>query len=161
MDLRDIEEIRNEADQLGIKYAPNLGAAKLQAKIDEKYAELENETNGEVEVAEVKADDEGDKEDTPKKAVKMDARAIIREQEKANKKTKIVKVSMVDKRESSYATSVYYSTGGVGMRIPLDTFCEVPVILIKLIEDAKSLVHAEVDGNTVSKYQKKFVVEYK
>jgi len=159
MELRDIEEIREEADQLGLKYAGNIGAEKLQAKVDEEYARLENETNGPTVTAEeVVEEDEAEEKPANKK---MDARAIIREQEKANKKTKVVTVSMVDKRESSYATSVYYSTGGVGMRIPLDIPCEVPIILIRLIEDAKSLIHTEVDGNTVSKYQKKFVVEYK
>ena len=78
-----------------------------------------------------------------------------------NRKTKIVKIAMVDKRESAYATSAYFSTGDIAMRVPLDIWVEMPIILIKMAEDAQALVHIESGGLTTSKFQKKYVVEYK
>jgi len=39
----DIEELKNEATQLNIKFHPNITAVKLQARIDEKYEELSKE----------------------------------------------------------------------------------------------------------------------
>ena len=35
----DIEELKKEAEQLGIQFAPNIGAEKLKAKIEAKKAE--------------------------------------------------------------------------------------------------------------------------
>jgi hypothetical protein len=93
---KTIEELKQEADSLGITYQKNIGADKLQAKIDEHDAKLQAELDGEAEVSE-----------TPKtsgtKGTLSKAEAIkkIKEQERANLETKVVKISMVDKREVS------------------------------------------------------------
>ena len=153
---RTLEELKEEADALGIKYSANIGAAKLQEKIDEYDAKLDTEVNGVVEPVKVAVDV------TPgKKLSEVEARLEIKNLEDANKLCKVVKISMVDKRESAYATSAYFSTGDSAMRVPLDVFVEMPIILIKMAEDAQALVHIESGGITTSKFQKKYVVEYK
>ena len=153
---RTLEEIKEEADALGIKYSANIGAAKLQEKIDEYDAKLDTEVNGVVEPVKVAA------EVIPgKKMTEIEARLAIKALEDENRKTKVVKIAMVDKRESAYATSAYFSTGDIAMRVPLDVFVEMPIILIKMAEEAQALVHIESGGLTTSKFQKKYVVEYK
>ena len=151
---RSIEELKEEADALGIKYSANIGAAKLQEKIDEYDAKLDTEVNGVVEPVKV-ATSEG------KPMNDFEARLAIKVLEDANKQSKVVKISMVDKRESAYATSAYFSTGDIAMRVPLDVFVEMPAILIHMAETAQALVHIESNGVTHSKFQKKYVVEYK
>ena len=85
----------------------------------------------------------------------------IKEQEKENLQTVVVKLSMVDKREASTATHAYFSTGDHGMTIPLDVFVELPKILVAMAEDARAVTHIEQNGSVVTKLQKKYVVEYK
>lgn len=153
---RTLEELKEEADALGIKYSANIGAAKLQEKIDEYDAKLDTEVNGVVEPVKVAAD-----VTSGKKMSEIEAKLAIKALEDENKKTKVVKIAMVDKRESAYATSAYFSTGDIAMRVPLDVWVEMPIILIKIAEDAQALIHIESGGLTTSKFQKKYVVEYK
>ena len=159
-EISKLDELKAEADQLGIKYSPNIGVEKLQAKIDDKMAELETEadesTDEEVNVVEDVELTKDQKVDAKKAAL-----LEIRKQEKENRKPVVVKIQMVDKREASYATSAYFSTGSTAQNIPLDEWVEMPKILVKQAEQAESLVHVEKDGVTVPKMQKKYVVEYK
>lgn len=154
--MKTIEELREEADALGIKYNANISAAKLQEKLDEYDAKLDAEVNGVVEPVAVAAEPK-----TGKAKNEFEARLEIKRLEDENRKTKVVKIAMVDKRESAYATSAYFSTGDIAMRVPLDVWVEMPIILIKMAEDAQALVHIESGGVTTSKFQKKYVVEYK
>jgi hypothetical protein len=158
--MEDIEKLKQEADSLGITYQKNIGAEKLQAKIDEHDAKLQAELDGE-------AGQSAKVSETPKtsgtKGALSKAEAIkkIKEQERANLETKVVKISMVDKREVSTATTVYFSNGSVGMRIPLDMWVEVPIALIRLVDDAKAVDHIEANGQTTHRLTKKYVIEYK
>ena len=148
---KTIEDLKLEADTLGIQYSAQIGAAKLQAKIDEYY---ENESKS--------ADIAIPNELTAKAAnSRIEALRIIKEQELENSKTVIVKITMVDKREASTATEAYFNNGDLAMRVPLDVFVEMPKALVTMAEDAQALIHMEVNGNSVSKMTKKYVVEYK
>ncbi len=154
---KTIEELKQEADELGITYSPNIGVAKLAAKIEEWYAKESAENSTPVQVIE-----ETKEEATSRVASsKVDALRVIKQQERKNLESTVVKISCVDKREASVATHAYFSTGDVGMNIPLDVFVEIPKILVYLAETARALVHVEQNGETVSKLQKKYVVEYK
>lgn len=153
---KPIKELKQEADELGITYSANIGAAKLASKIEEWYAKESAENTTPVEIDETK------QEAMDRKALaKQEALKIIKAQEKANMETKVVKISMVDKREASIATHAYFSTGDISMNIPLDVFVEMPKILIYMAERAKAMTHIEQNGETVTKLQKKYVVEYK
>lgn len=154
---KTLEDVRLEADSLGIKYAKNEGVARLQEKIDAWYDAESKANTAPVEVkAEVVEAKVSGKEDPKTAAIRK-----IKDMEKANLETVIVKVTCVDKREASVATHTYFNTGDVGLNIPLDIFIEIPKILVVLVEDAKAMVHIEQNGETVTKLQKKYVVEYK
>lgn len=147
---KTIEDLRLEADALGLTYSKNIGADKLQAKIDEFY---ENESKA----ATIAVEKTVDERTTSKK----DAMASIRELEKANMEAVVIKLTMVDKREASTATTAYFSNGDVAMSIPLDTWVEVPKIVAIMADEARCVIHIETDHGAVPKDTKKYVVEYK
>jgi hypothetical protein len=154
--MEDIEKLKEEADGLGITYQKNIGAEKLQAKIDAHYDELDSDGANKAEVKVVEETAEAVVEDPRLAALK-----VIKEQERKNKEAIVVKVTMVDKRESSHATSAYFSTGDIALRVPLDEWVEMPRILVNQAEEARAVVHHEKDGVMTPKLQKKYVVEYK
>lgn len=151
---KTLDELKLEADSLGISYMKNIGADKLNAKINEWHEAKTEEYKDQYEpIPEtIRA---------TKESARISALRKIKEQERANLACVIVKVSMVDKREASIATHTYISTGEVSANIPLDIFVEIPKILVTILEEAKAIVHIDVNGETKPKEQKKFVVEYK
>ena len=151
---KTIEDLKLEADTLGLTYSPQMGMAKLQAKIDEYY---ENESKAAV----VEIVTTGTPSENQTANAKLKAMQIIKEQERANAESVVIKLTMVDKREASTATDAYFNNGDFQMRVPLDIFSEVPKILATVAEEAQALIHKEVNGLTVSSYTKKYVVEYK
>ncbi len=157
---KTLEDLKLEADSLRVTYSANIGAAKLQGKIDAYY---DNESKS-ADITTAKVEDEKDEVATAKTS-KMTARqkalAEIKKLEIENAKTDIVKVTMVDKRESSTATDAYFSNGNYAMKIPLDVWVEMPKILIDRAENEKCMSHRETDSGAVAVYTKKYVVEYK
>ena len=157
---KTIEDLRLEADALGIEYSKNIGAVKLQEKIDGYYdAEA---GSAKIEVTKPEGEDLTKDEF---KAVKANNRAealkVIREQERLNAEEIVVKITMVDKREASTATDAYFNNGEIGRRVPLDIFVEMPKILVELAESAWCITHKDMNGKTVPMRTKKYVVEYK
>lgn len=143
---KSFEELKQEADELGLTYSPNIGKAKLEEKIEQRYKEIEESSEVSTKGA---------------LAARKEALKIIAEQIVENKKTKVVKLTMVDKREASTATHAYFSNGDVSLNIPLDVWVEMPNILIQLAEEARAVIHVDSNGITEPKLTKKYVVEYK
>ena len=150
---KSFEELKQEADELGLTYSPNIGKAKLEEKIEQKYKEIE-ESSDSVE-SNTRVSTKG------ALAAKKEALKIIAEQIAENKKARVVKITMVDKREASTATHAYFSNGDVSLNIPLDVWIEMPNILIQLAEEARAVTHVDSNGVTEPKLTKKYVVEYK
>jgi len=150
------EELKGIADSMGISYSPNIKFETLCKRVEDAQGFA-------FEDDEAQTENENLTEDTvekPKKAKKT-VQEIIKENERKNKQTKIVRITMVDKREASTATNAFFSNGNIQMDIPLDTFVEMPVVLIKQAEDAKAVIHVKVGDKTQKKLVKKYVVEYK
>ena len=150
---KSFEELKQEADELGLTYSPNIGKAKLEEKIEQRYKEIE-ESSDSVE-SNTRVSTKG------ALAARKEALKIIAEQIVENKKTKVVKITMVDKREASTATHAYFSNGDISLNIPLDVWVEMPNILIQLAEEARAVTHVDSNGITEPKLTKKYVVEYK
>jgi pyridoxal biosynthesis lyase PdxS len=170
-----LDELKNEAITLGISFSPNIGEAKLQGKIDDYYAEEAASNSAPVEVIEEEVEAAPEPVVTSAKGgtakprtveqIKRDAVArgkkIMADSIRADKRTEIVKLTMVDKREASTATDAYFNNGNTAMRVPLDVFVEIPKGLIRMAESAKALIHMTGEKGTFSKLTKKYVVEYK
>ena len=150
---KSFEELKQEADELGLTYSPNIGKAKLEEKIEQKYKEIEESSDSVESNTRVSA--------KGALAARKEALKIIAEQIAESKKTRVVKITMVDKREASTATHAYFSNGDVSLNIPLDVWVEMPNILIQLAEEAKAVTHVDSNGVTEPKLTKKYVVEYK
>jgi len=158
---KSLEDLKLEATELGIDFNKNIGAVKLQEKIDAKY-EAESKSADIAKPKEEAADEVTDViTPTNKETALIKAKRIIAAQEKENLQSVVVSITMVDKREASSATEVYLGNGDVGMKIPLDTFVEIPKILAELADEAKAVMHVDVDGISTPKHVKKYVVEYK
>ena len=143
---KSFEELKQEADELGLTYSPNIGKAKLEEKIEQRYKEIEESSEVSTKGA---------------LATRKEALKIIAEQIVENKKTKVVKITIVDKREASTATHAYFSNGDVSLNIPLDVWVEMPNILVQLAEEARAVIHVDSNGIKEPKLTKKYVVEYK
>ena len=150
---KSFEELKQEADELGLTYSPNIGKAKLEEKIEQRYKEIE-ESSDSVE-SNTRVSTKG------ALVARKEALKIIAEQIAESKKTKVVKITMVDKREASTATHAYFSNGDVSLHIPLDVWVEMPNILVQLAEEARAVTHVDSNGITEPKLTKKYVVEYK
>ena len=150
---KSFEELKQEADELGLTYSPNIGKAKLEEKIEQKYKEIEESSDSVESNTRVST--------KCALATRKEALKIIAEQIAENKKTKVVKITMVDKREASTATHAYFSNGDVSLHIPLDVWVEMPNILVQLAEEARAVTHVDSNGITEPKLTKKYVVEYK
>ena len=167
---KSIEELKQEANELGITYSPNIGAAKLQAKIDEFYeADMKSadiampveDTVEEVVPLKVVKQTPEQVENKRIETLRAEARRVIAQQRKDNGTSVVVKVTMVDKRESSTATDAYFNNGEYATRIPLDTWVEMPKILAEMADSAKAQIHVQIGDTSVPKMTKKYVVEYK
>jgi len=93
MEETTLEELKQEATDLGIAFSPNIGAAKLQEKIDAYYASQENSG---VTVVEESAD-------VTAAVAKENSRAARRAEAY---KTRVVKIIDNDPRVNSQATTV-------------------------------------------------------
>ena len=150
---KSFEELKQEADELGLTYSPNIGKAKLEEKIEQRYKEIEESSDSAESNTRVST--------KGALAARKEALKIIAEQIVENKKTKVVKITIVDKREASTATHAYFSNGDVSLNIPLDVWVEMPNILVQLAEEARAVIHVDSNGITEHKLTKKYVVEYK
>ena len=107
-ELLDIEELRREALQLGIKFQPNLGATKLKDKIDAYYAS--QETSEKEIIQAVKAIEQSEEKSAENdKQVKIDAdyarRKRTLEKKAAANKTKVVTIMDNDQRVNGQTTT--------------------------------------------------------
>lgn len=150
---KTIDELKEEATSLGIEFSDRIGAAKLQERIDAFY-EKDSEP-----IAEAKSEDNS----VPKEDIDpmLKVKRAIAELERKGKETEIVKVTMVDRREASTATSLKVGNANMQVEVPLDVFVELPKLIISQIDNMTALTHQESGGTSVAKDVKKYVLEYK
>ncbi len=136
---KTIEELREEAEQLGIVYNKNIGADKLAIKIEEHYTALENGTPAPtVKVAEV-AETKSAKGYRPigVRAKEAKAAALV---------THIVVITDNDQRENNLTQVVsincsndYFDLGTV--RVPLNVPVELAQGYINVLEEIRIPMH--------------------
>ena len=132
---KTIEELRQEADALGIQYNVNLGAAKLAAKIEEYYVAQENP------VPAIKLETVGERSTRSKTIGERAAEARIEAM-----KTHIVVITDNDQRENNLTTIVSVNCGNdyfdLGTRrIPLNIPVEVEQGFINVLKEIEIPMH--------------------
>jgi len=101
--MSKIEELKTEADELGIKYSEKIGEETLAKRIEEAYKAKEVP----VKIKEQEAGDTGININDPE----MKFRLKIKEAEKEARKTKIVTITDNDPKENMYTTVASVTCG--------------------------------------------------
>lgn len=132
---KTIEELKQEADDLGIQYNANIGAAKLAAKIEEHYAAQEG--SAPVVKLETVAERGSRKKTIGEKAAEARLEAM---------KTHIVTITDNDQRENNLTTIVSVNCSNdyfdlETRRIPLNTPVEVEQGYINVLKEIQIPMH--------------------
>lgn len=166
--MKTIEELKLEADTLGVKYVKNIGAEKLAQKIEDYFESQAADDLPKVKediVDELTAPKKGIEKvlsETPEQKFKRDSKA--RQTKRLEKR--IVTITSNDKRENHVTTTAYLSCGTVSKIVPLDMPIELEEALIIIAKTTPITLHvAEVEngkptGNMVPKSVKKYNVSY-
>ena len=132
---KTLDELKLEADELGIQYNANIGAGRLAAKIEEHYAGLE--TAAPVATLEKVAERSARKKTIAERAVEAKTAAT---------KTRIVTITDNDQRENNLTTIVsvncsndYFDLGT--RRIPLNIPVEVEQGFIDVLKEIEIPMH--------------------
>lgn len=162
---KTLEELKAEADVLGITYSTNIGATKLGEKIEAYY---ESQAAGDS--VKVQAEPEPVKDVKGKVDPEAEFRKQIMAAKEAAFKTRVVTVSNNDTRENSVLTADYFSFEnqhfGKSLLVPFNIAVELPQGIIDVINSTYVTLHADeiVDGrrtgNKTTKSVKKYNVSY-
>lgn len=103
--MSTLEELKQEADELGVKYAKNVSANKLQEKIETFYEAQETSGPALKEVVEEKEKEKA-KDTSVKASSAADAKALKRKaREKAARATKVITIIDNDQRVNNQTTT--------------------------------------------------------
>jgi len=139
---KTIEELREEADQLGIVYNKNIGADKLAIKIEEHYTALENGTPAPT----VKVEETATKDEVKSAKGYRPIGVRAKEAKAAALVTHIVVITDNDQRENNLTQVVsvncsndYFDLGTV--RVPLNVPVELAQGFINVLNEIRIPMH--------------------
>lgn len=171
--MSKIEDLKQEADDLGVKYSPNIGEAKLQEKIDAAYEA--KETNAKAIDEAITAKETEELEGTAmvsalEKAAVVKKRSIRERAKEAERKARVTHVIEIvdnDPRVNAHTTTCSPSCGNeyfdLGTRIlPLNTPVEVEQGFINTLKELTFSFH-QVDRDNKSSVQmnrKRYSISY-
>ena len=150
--MATIEELKQEATELGISFNQNIGVDKLQAKIDEFYKSQETSGN---EIMQAVAKQEAAEKSEEKSAVngKPSNKSValdkyIVEAEAAARKTRVVIITDNDQRENNQTTVAVVNCSNVHFDlgtayIPLNVPVEVKVGHINVLRETEIPLHVK------------------
>ena len=155
MSEKTLEELKQEATDLGISFSQNIGADKLAAKIEEFYKSQETSA---VVVTEV--------ETKAEKSGALSFGEIVKQLETDARKTRIVTIIDNDQRENNYTTVVsvncsndYFDLGT--RRIPLNVPVEVEQGFINVLKEVIIPMHIRgTDGNARLEMRPRYALSY-
>ena len=168
---KTLEELKAEADVLGVEYSKNIGAAKLAEKLEAFYESqsagdlVKEATPEELAAKEAKVVDK-----TVLPVVDSQADFIKMRKAEAMKKSVVV-ITSNDKRDNEYVTAEYLSCEnqffGVSKLVPLNIPVELEECLIEVAKTTMVMLHQDEitpdgrrTGNKVTRMTRKFNVSY-
>lgn len=167
--MATIEELKQEATELGISFNQNIGADKLQAKIDAYYESQEtsgNEILAAVEKQEAMEKSE-EKSAVSDKGKSNDLAKFASAAEAAARKTRVVTITDNDQRENNQTTvavvncsNLYFDLGTV--YIPLNVPVEVRQGHINVLMETEIPLHVRdpKTGLSTLAMRKRYSVSY-
>ena len=168
--MATLEELKQEATELGISFNQNIGVEKLQAKIDEFYKSQETSGKG---ILEAVARQEAMEQSEEKSAVKdnvektFNTRDFASKSESEARKTRIVTIIDNDQRENNQTTvavvncsNLYFDLGTV--YIPLNIPVEVRQGHINVLNETEIPLHIKNPKTGLSEYtmRKRYSISY-
>lgn len=160
--MSTLEELKREADELGVTYAKNVSANKLQEKIEQFYEA--QETSG-AEVEALVAEQEAKPKPAVKAANDKDAKRIARE--KAARETRVVTIIDNDQRVNNQTTTctvncsnAYFDLGTV--ILPLNEKIEVKMGHIRTLEAVQIPLHVRDNktGLSTVRMRPRYTISY-
>ena len=162
---KTLDELKQEAKELGIRFVPNISAEKLSAKIEEYY-ESQETSDQEIETA------VAEKEKSEEKSVVGDKGKVTMAQKAAIMKAKAeekVVVTLIDNdtRENNQTTvavvncsNKYFDLGTV--YIPLNVPVEVRRGHLEVLKDTQIPLHTKdpVSGLSVTRIRPRYTISY-
>lgn len=147
----ELQELRKEADDLGVKYAKTAGVEQLQKKIDEFYESKETSLN---QVLEKVAEKEKQETSTDTVDISKNAKRLARET--AAKKTRVVTIVDNDQRVNNQTTTCIATCGNeyfdLGTQIiPLNEKVEVRQGHLNTLKEIKIPQHVKDPKTKLSK----------
>lgn len=146
--MATLEELKQEALELGITHSANIGADKLQAKIDEFYKSQETSDTEIQEAVEKKLAEEKSEDKKEKSAVSGNRLARARAAEDRAKKTRVITIIDNDTRENNQTTvaivncsNMYFDLGTV--YLPLNMPVEVRQGHIDVLQGIEIPLHGK------------------
>ena len=161
--MAKIDELKLEADELGVKYSPNIGEAKLATKIEEHYKSLES---GTPEVTEEVEDEEITQAEQKKATVAKTMGELAIEAEKDARVTHIIVITDNDQRENNLTSTVPVTCGNgwfeLGTkRIPLNVPVEVEQGFINVLKEIQiPLAVRSMDGQMKTSLRNRYSISY-
>jgi hypothetical protein len=149
--MADLQELKKEADELGVTYAKNITAQKLAEKIEAFYESKETST---VKIEETAPPEETEDESTEEKPLTKEQ--LFHEKrlkrEKKARETRIISIVDNDQRVNNHTTTCVVNCSNeyfdLGTRIlPLNEKIEVAVGHIKALQTVQIPLHV-VDQKT-------------
>lgn len=161
---KTLEELKAEADVLGLEYNKNIGATKLSEKIEAYY---ESQAAGDS--VKVQAE-EAPKKANDKETEEQRKRRKVMEAKNAAMKLRRVTITNNDTRENGVLTADYFGFEnqhfGKSLLVPFNIPCELPQCILNVINSTYVTLHTDeiVDGkrtgNKVPKSMKKYNISY-
>lgn len=170
MEPKTIEELQAEANALGIKFMPTIGAEKLAKKIEDFYTSQAAGDSVKVKDEPVEAAEHFDSAKRKHQTQEELLREMVLTAKTAAFKTRIVTISNNDKRESDVMTTAYLSMENqhfaISKYVPLDVPVELEECLIEVARTTFITLHKDeiVDGrrtgNKIPVNTRKFNISY-
>jgi hypothetical protein len=170
MDKEQLNQLKEEARSLGIEFSANIGAEKLQAKLDEYYES--QESSGEEIAQAVKTVEEQSKEmpvvvSKPSVDGKKPAAQLARELYEEASTPVIVTIIDNDQRVNNQTTTckanwtnMYYDMGT--QIFPLNTPIEIPKGFIDVLKEVKIPHHVRdpKTGLAITSFRSRYSISY-
>lgn len=168
--MSKIEELKQEATELGISFQLNIGADKLQAKIDEYYVSQETSGNG---IQDAVKKQEAMEQSEEKSAVKDNddvnthMNKYAKKAEEDARKTRIVTITDNDQRENNQTTVAVVNCSNIHFDlgtayIPLNIPVEIKQGHLNVLSETEIPLHVKDPKTNLSTLtmRKRFAISY-
>ena len=161
-----LDQLKKEADELGVKYSPNIGEEKLNEKIEAYYESQETSAKEIMKAVEAKEQEES-KEKLVATSKKTNMAALAKKLYDEAKKTVVVTIIDNDQRVNNQTTTCKATWGNayydMGTQIfPLNMPIEIPQGFVTTLKEVQIPHHVKdpKTGLSVASMRNRYTITY-